>query len=197
MMKTTLPNIISMARIVLTPFLIWIGWTHQSTLFIVLLALLLISDFFDGYLARRLHQESRLGTQLDTAGDMLLTIFSITGGWLLWPERVEPEAPFFLSMLGLLGLSGLVCLIKYRHFPTYHAWSAKISTAVAGTGVWILFAGITPWVFRVAIGVLAFSAVEEILITLILPAWRPNVSTVFHALRLRKTEKDPGRVLRP
>ncbi len=57
MMKTTLPNIISMTRIVLTPFLIWIGWTHQSTLFLVLLALLLISDFFDGYLARRLHQE--------------------------------------------------------------------------------------------------------------------------------------------
>jgi phosphatidylglycerophosphate synthase len=189
MTKTTLPNKISMARIALTPFLIWIGWTHQAVLFLVLLALLLISDFVDGFLARRLHQETRLGTQLDTAGDLLLTIFSITGGWLLWPERVNPEAPFFFSMLGLLGLSGLVCLIKYRHFPTYHAWSAKISTAVAGTGVWILFAGITPWVFRIAIAVLAFSALEEILITLILPSWRPNVPTVWHALRLRKAEQ--------
>jgi len=188
MIKTTIPNLISMARIVLTPLLIWIGWAHQAVFFLILLALLLISDFFDGFLARRLHQETRLGSQLDTAGDVLLTIFSIAGGWILWPERVTPEAMFFLSMLALLGLSGIVCLIKYRHFPTYHAWSAKISTAVAGTGVWILFAGITPWVFRVAIGVLAFSAIEEILITLILPAWRPNVPTVFHALRLRKVE---------
>jgi len=193
MTKTTLPNKISMARIVLTPLLIPIGWAYWDIPFLVLLALLLISDFFDGFLARRLHQETRLGSQLDTAGDVLLTIFSIAGGWLLWPERVTPEAPFFLLMLGLLALSGLVCLIKYRHFPTYHAWSAKISTAVAGTGVWILFAGITPWVFRVAIGVLAFSAVEEILITLILPAWRPNVPTVFHALRLRKVEEQHPR----
>jgi phosphatidylglycerophosphate synthase len=185
MIKTTIPNLISMARIILTPLLLLMGWAHQAVAFLVLLALLLISDFLDGFLARRLHQETRLGSQLDTAGDVLLTVFSIAGGWLLWPERVTPEAPFFLSMLGLLGLSGLICLIKYRHFPTYHAWSAKISTAVAGTGVWILFAGITPWVFRIAIGVLAFSAFEEILITLILPAWRPNVPTVFHALRLR------------
>jgi CDP-diacylglycerol--glycerol-3-phosphate 3-phosphatidyltransferase len=186
MAKTTLPNQISIARIVLTPVLIPIGWTEHAALFLVLLALLLVSDFLDGFLARRLHQETRLGSQLDTAGDVLLTVFSITGGWLLWPERVEPEAPFFFSMLGLLGLSGLVCLMKYRHFPTYHAWSAKISTAVAGTGVWILFAGITPWVFRIAIRVLAFSAIEEILITLILPAWHPNVPTVFHALRERR-----------
>ena len=188
MTKTTLPNKISIARIVLTPLLIPIGLARWELLFLVLLALLLISDFLDGFLARRLHQETRLGSQLDTAGDVLLTIFSIAGGWLLWPERVEPEAVFFFSMLGLLGLSGLICLIKYRHFPTYHAWSAKISTAVAGTGVWILFAGITPWVFRIAIGVLAFSAVEEILITLILPAWRPNVPTVFHALRERRRQ---------
>lgn len=186
MTKTTLPNQISIARIVFTPFLIWIGWMRQEMVFLILLALLLISDFVDGFLARRLHQETRLGSQLDTAGDVLLTIFSITGGWLLWPERVEPEAVFFFSMLGLLGLSGTVCLIKYHHFPTYHAWSAKISTAVAGTGVWLLFAGITPWVFRIAIAVLALSAIEEILITLILPSWRPNVPTVFHAARLRK-----------
>lgn len=189
MTKTTLPNQISIVRIVLTPFLIWIGWMHQELFFLILLALLLISDFVDGFLARRLHQETRLGSQLDTAGDVLLTIFSITGGWLLWPERVEPEAVFFFSMLGLLGLSGTVCLIKYHHFPTYHAWSAKISTAVAGTGVWLLFAGVTPWVFRIAIAVLALSAIEEILITFILPSWRPNVPTVFHAARLRKAEK--------
>lgn len=186
MTGTTLPNKISIARIVLTPFLIWIGWNRQAALFLVLLALLLISDFLDGFLARRLHQETRLGSQLDTAGDVLMTVCAIAGGWLLWPERVEAERVFFLSVLGLLGLSGLVCLIKYRHFPTYHAWSAKISTAVAGTGVWILFAGITPWIFRIAIGVLAFSAVEEILITLILPSWRPNVPSVFHALRERR-----------
>ena len=185
MQNATLPNKISIARIFLTLGLILAGWLDLGVLFLILFAALLFSDFLDGFLARRLHQQTRLGAQLDTAGDVLLALCGIAGGWLLWPDRVMAEAFFLFLVLGFLGLSGLVCLIKYRHFPTYHAWSAKISTAVAGIGVWLLFAGLTPWVFRTAIAVLAFSAVEEILITLILPAWQPDVPTVIHALHLR------------
>jgi CDP-diacylglycerol--glycerol-3-phosphate 3-phosphatidyltransferase len=175
-----------MARMALTPFLVWAGRLHLGAAFLVLFALLLFSDFLDGYLARRLHQQTKLGAQLDTAGDVLMAICAIAGGWLLWPERVEPEGRFFLSVLVLFGLSGAVCIIKYRHVPAYHAWSAKLATALVGGGAWLLFAGITPWVFRLAISVMAVSAVEEILITLILPGWHPNVPTVFHALRERR-----------
>jgi CDP-diacylglycerol--glycerol-3-phosphate 3-phosphatidyltransferase len=185
-MKRTLPNLISLTRIVFTPLLLVVGWSGWSTCFLVLFALLLFSDFLDGLLARTLDHQTRLGAQLDTAGDVLLMICSMIGGWLLWPERILAEAPFFLTVLGMLGLSGATCLIKYRHFPSYHAWSAKVSTAVAGIGVWFLFAGITPWVFRISIGILAWSAIEEILITLILPQWQPDVPTVFHAVRKRK-----------
>lgn len=155
-------------------------------LFLVLFAVLLISDFLDGLLARLLHQQTTLGSQLDTAGDVLMCVCAIAGGWRLWPERVEPEAVLFASVLLLLALSGIITLLRYRHLPSYHTWSAKLFTGLAGVGAWILFAGLTPWVFRVSIFVLAYSAIEEILITLLLPEWEPNIPSVYHALRYRR-----------
>ncbi len=187
--RITLPNAISLARILLSPALVLIGALESSDWFLALFALLLISDFIDGLIARAFQQQTELGTQLDTVGDVLMSFCAIAGGWLLWPVRVEAEAPFFLAVMGLLLLSGAVTLLKYRHLPSYHTWSAKLSTSVAGIGVWILFAGLTPWVFRLSIAVLAVSALEEISITLILPCWRSNVPTVFHAWRLRRSGK--------
>lgn len=192
-MKTwTLPNLISLVRILLSPLLVWAGMTDRPRVFLWALALMLVSDFLDGYLARALKQQTRLGSQLDTAGDVLTCGFSMVGGWMLWPERVREEALFFLLVVVLLGLSGITALVKYRHLPSYHTWSAKLATAVAGVGIWMLFAGVTPWVFRVSIVILAVSVVEEIAITLLLPRWQPNVPTFRHALRLRKKASNPA-----
>lgn len=167
----------------------WAAWTDRATLFLILFAALLISDFLDGLLARLLHQRTALGSQLDTTGDVLMCICAIAGGWRLWPERVQNEVLLFASVLGLLALSGIITLLRYRHLPSYHTWSAKLFTALAGIGVWILFAGLTPWVFRLSIFVLTYSAFEEILITLLLPEWEPDIPTAYHALRYRRNAR--------
>ncbi|MDA3874029.1 MAG: CDP-alcohol phosphatidyltransferase family protein, partial [Kiritimatiellae bacterium] len=144
----------------------------------------LVTDFIDGLLARMLRQESRLGAQLDTVGDVLTGSCVIVGGILLWPDRMLQEAYLFLALVLMLGCSGIVTLVKYRHLPAYHTWMAKMSTGLTGVGAWVLFADMTPWVFRVGVGVLTLSAIEEIAITLILPKWRPNVPTFLHAVRI-------------
>ncbi|MGE4489918.1 MAG: CDP-alcohol phosphatidyltransferase family protein [Kiritimatiellales bacterium] len=186
MKKTTLPNEISLVRIVLSPVLLVPGLLHRPRWFLLLFGVLLVTDFLDGFLARVLHQQSRLGTQLDTAGDVLMAFFAIAGAWILWTEQLNAEAPYFTAVPVLLGLSGAACLLKFRKLPSYHAWSAKISTSCLGVGAWLLFAGITPWVFRLSLILLSVSALEGIAITLILSRWRPEIPTVFHALRGRR-----------
>lgn len=67
------PNTLSLLRLFLvTPFLIAIIY-KQYALALVLFLLAGISDFLDGFLARRLNQTSLLGTYLDPMGDKLLT----------------------------------------------------------------------------------------------------------------------------
>ena len=181
------PNRVTLARLFLAPVLIVLGQLGQHHTFLALFALLLASDMLDGYLARRLKQQTELGTQLDTAGDVVMCVTVLIGGWFIWHDTMAKEAPFFLITLGLLLISGITALIKFRRLPSYHTWTAKISTALLGVGVWFLFAGITPWIFRIAVGALATSAIEETGITLISRKWHTNIPSIFHVRGQRKS----------
>jgi phosphatidylglycerophosphate synthase len=182
----TLPNLISFIRILLAPVLLTAGLMQLPGLFLWAFAFSLLTDFLDGFLARLLNQMSKLGSQLDTVGDVLTGVMVIVSGTLLWPEEVKNQAPWFLQIILILTLSGIVTLVKYHHLPSYHTWSAKLSTATTGIGVWILFAGYSPLGFHIGVVILSISALEEIAITLSLPAWQPNVPHIFHALKLRR-----------
>jgi cardiolipin synthase len=71
--RLNLPNALSLLRIFLvTPFLIAVIY-HQFSLALIIFVVAGISDFLDGYLARRLGQKSLLGTFLDPLGDKLLS----------------------------------------------------------------------------------------------------------------------------
>jgi CDP-diacylglycerol--glycerol-3-phosphate 3-phosphatidyltransferase len=70
-----LPNSLTLFRIFLVPFLVVVLLTKFSGREIVGLAIFLvaaITDFFDGWLARRRNQTTRLGALLDPIADKLL-----------------------------------------------------------------------------------------------------------------------------
>lgn len=80
-----LPNYISLFRIILIPFLILIFYLPQSVinnfdknLFATGLFILAgISDWLDGYLARKLQLESKFGAFIDPVADKLIVIASL------------------------------------------------------------------------------------------------------------------------
>ena len=70
-----IPNSLTFARILLIPvfmlvFFLPYNWAHPVTALIFALAA--ITDWFDGYLARRLAQQSALGAFLDPVADKLM-----------------------------------------------------------------------------------------------------------------------------
>jgi CDP-diacylglycerol--glycerol-3-phosphate 3-phosphatidyltransferase len=88
----TVPNLLSFARLGGVPVFIWLVLgPHEDRIAFVLLMFSGFTDYLDGYLARRLHQTSRLGTLLDPLADRLyvastvvaLCIRGITPWWLL------------------------------------------------------------------------------------------------------------------
>lgn len=71
----TLPNAISFARlVVLLPLSMWLLLTDRWWWALAVLAVLGWTDWLDGFLARRLHQESLLGTRLDPVADRVSII---------------------------------------------------------------------------------------------------------------------------
>jgi phosphatidylglycerophosphate synthase len=70
----TLPNALSLFRIIAVPGVLvwWDRGLHVPALGLLTAAML--TDFFDGRLARRLHQESMLGAILDPVADKVVVI---------------------------------------------------------------------------------------------------------------------------
>ncbi len=69
----TLPNIVSLARIVGVAAAVLFYLAGYPRVFLVLGTAACLTDYLDGYLARRLSQESVLGAMLDQAADSFTT----------------------------------------------------------------------------------------------------------------------------
>jgi CDP-diacylglycerol--glycerol-3-phosphate 3-phosphatidyltransferase len=74
-MKWNIPNILTLLRIILIPVLVLVfyapyGWSHLLSAAVFGLAA--VTDWLDGYLARRLKQSSVFGAFLDPVADKLM-----------------------------------------------------------------------------------------------------------------------------
>lgn len=87
----TIPNLLSASRLLGVPFFYWSITAHQFLLALLLLVYAGFSDWADGMLARRLHQYSKLGENLDPIADRLyiattligLAVIAIIPAWLV------------------------------------------------------------------------------------------------------------------
>jgi cardiolipin synthase len=76
----TIPNIISVARLLGVPLFLWLILVAEADVWaFVVLVIGGASDWLDGYLARRLNQFSRLGEILDPAIDRLYIAATLVG----------------------------------------------------------------------------------------------------------------------
>lgn len=78
-----LPNALTLSRILLCPIIITLLFKNQFLLSFVLYALGALTDFFDGFLARRLNAKTHLGSLLDPIADKILGILFYTSLMIL------------------------------------------------------------------------------------------------------------------
>ncbi|MBN1379414.1 MAG: CDP-diacylglycerol--glycerol-3-phosphate 3-phosphatidyltransferase [Gammaproteobacteria bacterium] len=79
-MKITLPNALTLLRIALIPVLFavfWLPFNWIKPLCGMIFTLAAITDWFDGYLARKLNQNSTFGAFLDPVADKLMVVTAL------------------------------------------------------------------------------------------------------------------------
>lgn len=86
----TVPNALSLLRLLGVPLFFWliVGPRHDG-LAVLVLAVSGLTDWLDGYLARRLSQFSRVGELLDPLADRLYTLAALLA---LWQRAIVPAA---------------------------------------------------------------------------------------------------------
>jgi len=109
----TIPNLISLLRILLLLPLAICIWQNNLSATIILMVIAIASDFLDGILARRLNQISELGKILDPLADKLATVIILTILYL------KHQVPLWLVII-IVGrdvaivVAGLFMAKKYR-----------------------------------------------------------------------------------
>ncbi len=71
----TIPNLLSLGRLALTPLLVWLIIDGEKNWWAAaLFAVMAVTDYFDGYIARRTNTVTDLGTTLDPVSDRVLAL---------------------------------------------------------------------------------------------------------------------------
>jgi len=87
-----IPNMLTLARIIITPFIVYAIIEHQPVLALILMGVAGITDMLDGAIARYFNQRSTVGAFMDPLADKLMLISTIVS--LYFIEQV----PLFLFL---------------------------------------------------------------------------------------------------
>jgi len=129
----TLPNQLTLARIAAIPvicLLLVIGWDWLRWIALLLYAVAAITDWLDGFLARRMNLYSDLGKMLDPIADKLLVgALLVTFAWTR-DLSVWELIPAIAILMREIFVAGLREYLGARSVSVNVTWLAKWKTTV-------------------------------------------------------------------
>jgi phosphatidylglycerophosphate synthase len=183
-----IPSILVGLRFAIAPLLLLDALDHQTGLwFVVGYIIAVLSDIFDGVIARRLGVSTAQLRQADSWADIGLYLSIAISTWLVFPQVIfDFKIPLLVAIAAQVTLF-VVSLIKFRKLPSFHTYTAKIwglTLLVATVALFGFGYDKTLWL---AIVLCLVNSLEEIVMTLLLPEWQCDVLSLFHAMELRQT----------
>lgn len=143
----TLPNVLSFLRLLGVPLFLWLLLVRENDIWaVVVLAVGGATDWFDGYLARKWNQRSRLGQILDPAADRLYILATLIGFLV---REIIPWW-FLVVLLSREVLLGVVLMpgLRRRGFislPVHFLGKAATFLLLYSFPLVLLGAGDQPW----------------------------------------------------
>ncbi|WIE64447.1 CDP-alcohol phosphatidyltransferase family protein [Curtobacterium sp. MCLR17_036] len=151
----TWPNLISLVRLLLIPVFVWLVVAGHPGWALVTLVVIGVSDWADGFIARRFDQGSKLGKAIDPVADRLAIIaivlsLVLTGLLPLFVVIVVVAVDLVLAVLSS---------VLFRGNPDLDVtWTGKVRSALLFVGLPVLlFSAVhtvdenAPWVRVVAL----------------------------------------------
>ncbi len=182
-----IPWILIVFRVLGCPLMVvaaYRGWPGIALGTIVFLALL--SDIYDGILARRWGCETATLRVTDSIADTIFYLGVVAGLWIREPQVLRGNWKLLAVLFGLEGLRYLFDFAKFRRTASYHSYLAKTWGLVIGVAVIgvLSFGGLRPLIW-VALYLGIAVNLEGLAMSLMLPRWQNDVKTLRAAWTLR------------
>jgi CDP-diacylglycerol--glycerol-3-phosphate 3-phosphatidyltransferase len=185
--NTNISNNLSLYRILVAPVIILLCYLDQKTLVGAMISLSLLSDALDGFLARNLHIESKLGAKLDSTGDILNFVAATFAILYFEIDFVRSIKQFLFLGFGVYVLEFFASIVRYGKISGFHTYLRKLAAIFQGIlFVYFLFFEPVAWIFFVTFGVTIIALLEEIILVILLPDWQTDVKGLPWAIRKKK-----------
>jgi len=124
----TIPNLLTLLRIVLIPFFIlayWLPFEHHLEVSAGIFLFAALTDWLDGFLARCLKQNSRFGEFLDPVADKLMVISALV---LL----ISSYANYWMAIAGVVIISREIAISALREWMAEIGKRASVKVSMIG-----------------------------------------------------------------
>jgi len=142
-----IPNTLSILRLMTIPVIVLLilhSTRHNYPILIIVYFLSVWLDFFDGYLARKLSQETEMGKILDPLADKLM-VFSVVIALI-----IRSDFPIWLAVIifsrDFLILGASLALFKKRHSVHPSILVGKITFGLLSSLIMIYILDLSPFI---------------------------------------------------
>lgn len=185
----TIPYILIAVRFILAPIILLLAdFKGEESRFLILILMYfgLLTDIFDGIIARKVGVSSEKLRRLDSQTDLIFWLSLGFASYFLNPELIKDEWKGILLIFIMEALCYLVSFLKFGKETCTHAFLSKmwgLSLLIALT--YLIGFQQTGWAFYLTIVLGFISHIDVILIILLLPKWQYDVPSSYHAWKIR------------
>lgn len=182
-------------RIVLGPLSILIVWCELPRwIWLLQFAIAILSDIYDGKLARRWGVATASLRRADSIADDIYAFASLACFWIAEPGIVINHIWGIAVVAGLDLARAPMDWFLFGRKASYHAYSARLfGISLIPVGILLMGFGTVSWCLWFALAIGLYSELEGIAISMILPHWTHDVKHLGIALTIRR-EASAGRL---
>lgn len=185
----TIPYLLIFLRFLSAIVILYLGYFGGETSRMMILILMyfgLLTDIFDGIIARKVGVSSEKLRRLDSQTDLVFWLSIGFATYWLNPEIIQNHWKSISLIFGMEALCYIVSFWKFGKETCTHAWLSKLwGLSLLLTFTFLIGFGTTNWAFYLCLILGFISHIDVILIILILPKWQFDVPSSYHAWKIR------------
>ena len=191
--KTSIPKALIISRLLIGFVIIFLSLLrvdNYSILAVVLLSIGLLTDIFDGIIARRLSISTQNLRRFDSTVDQVFFICVAVATYIQYPSFFSDNFIKLIILFSVEASTYFICFLKFKKEIATHSIGAKIWTLLLfSTIIQIMLQGESNTLFNICFWIGIVTRLEIIAIVLALKQWTNDVPSLYHAIQLRNKKE--------
>jgi phosphatidylglycerophosphate synthase len=185
-----IPILLIYSRVLFSIMMLILGFIQPQHFRLIINTLLisgLVSDVFDGIIARRLNVSTVGLRRLDSFVDQIFWLSALAATYMICGSFFKENAISFILLLAAEALTYMISYLRFRKEVATHAILSKVWTlTILATLVQIISTCSSAWIFTTCFYIGLITRIEIIAILFIIRKWENDVPSLYHAILIRQ-----------